>query len=730
MKAQSLAAFAATVIIMGIDPAFAVDEIIVTAQRREAKLQDVPLAVSAFDGDTIAKLQINVVKDIGQNVPNLQAYTVTAGTHAMQLHSRGASVQNPGFNAAESPVGIYQDDVYFGRLASANLDLADIERIEVLRGPQGTLYGRNTIAGAIKIISRTPGNDAWANGSIGLGNYDTFKVTGSVGGPVRKDALGGSLAFLYDNRNQGWQDNPTTGSEPGEHENLVMRGKLRWFGTDNFNAVLSVWGADLDNDGYNGVPYDAPPDASGKETGGPPGGGFYDTLTGDDRVNYGSSDQAGASLDLAVNLGGVTLRSITAFNSIDDEFGFDLSGGGGIGLETGNNGLLAASDSSMDTWSEELQLLGNAFGGSLDWLLGAYYQNEDGEQSYAGNLAIPDFGPLDCHFQADLDANPDVCFDFVENVRTKTDSYAVFAEGTYHITDRFSVVAGVRYTDDQKKFDDTCTGTTCAGGPVALDESFDETTFKLGADYRLNDQALVYASFSQGFQAGGFQTLCLGDLSAACAGTFYAPQTVDSFEIGLKTDLLGNTLRLNMAGFYAMYDDIQQTGLMDGKFPLINVGEADVYGAELEATWTPVDTLSLYGFLGYQDSDYGRLNAGSTAALTGADELPSNPKLTGKVGFAYTMGVSDLLDFFYGADLYYSDDYYATVDSSLQIDSYARLNGYIGIGEPHRRWQVVLAGRNITDEEDNVSGIYFPGVTNIRTPLPPAEYMLTFRANY
>src|SRR5690606_12249882 len=154
--------------------------------------------------------QIDTVKDIGHNVPNLQTYTVTAGAQAMQVHSRGASIQNPGFNLAESPVGIYLDDIYFGRMASANLDLADIERIEVLRGPQGTLYGRNTIAGAIKVVTRTPGDENWANASLGLGNYQTTKFTGSVGGPLQEGSLAGSVAVLYDQRNGGWQPNPVT----------------------------------------------------------------------------------------------------------------------------------------------------------------------------------------------------------------------------------------------------------------------------------------------------------------------------------------------------------------------------------------------------------------------------------------------------------------------------------------------------------------------------------------
>lgn len=721
MKSVGKAVLLAVAAVAGAGPALAVDEIIVTAQRREERLQDVPLAVSAFDAAAITSRQIDVVKNIGQNVPNLQTYTVTAGNQAMQVHSRGASVQNPGFNASESPVGIYQDDVYFGRLASANLDLADIERIEVLRGPQGTLYGRNTIAGAIKIISRTPGNDSWLNASAGYGNYDTWQLAGSAGGPIEPDALAGSVAMVYNKRDRGWQENSNTGDRPGEHENLVVRSKLHWYGSENFDGVLSVWAADLENDGWNGVPYASPPDANGRETGGPLGISFYDSPSAAG-VNYGDSNQAGASLKLEFDLGEVTLRSISAFNSIDDKFGFDLSGGGGIGVDKGNNGLLTASDSTMDTISQELQLLGTAFGGRLDWLAGLYYQNEDGEQTYSGNLTIPNFGPPP---PATI-----TLFDFTENIATDTDSYAAFAEGTWHFNDRLSVVAGGRWTEDKKDYDNACTGPTCLGGPVTLDESFDEFTGKLGVNYKLSDAALIYLTYAQGFQAGGFQTLCFGDLTTDCAGTFYDPQTVDSVEFGLKSDWLDRTVQLNVAGFYAMYDDIQQTGLVGGKFPIVNVGEVDVYGAEAELNWTPIESINVYGFLGWQESDYGTLNPDATATLTGADELPSNPKYNGKLGFNYTLDVSQMVETFYGLELYFTDEYYSTVDNSLLIGSYSRVNGFIGIGDPDKSWQLVLTGRNITDQEDNVSGIYYANVTNVRTVQPPAEFMLTFKVNY
>jgi iron complex outermembrane receptor protein len=741
MKTRSQITLLAAAIVGATGPAFALDELIVTAQRREQQLQEVPLAVSAFGAEFIQSRQINVVKDIGQNVPNLQTYTVTAGAQAIQVHSRGASVQNPGFNLSESPVGIYQDDVYFGRLASANLDLSDIERIEVLRGPQGTLYGRNTIAGAIKIISRTPGDDPWANFSAGIGNYETFKVTGSVGGPIETDALAGSMAVVFDQRNRGWQDNPATGSQPGEYDNLVVRGKLHWYGSENFDAVLTVWGADLENDGYNGVPQTpfANPDGPGDSENflpAPPGstpiGDFYDNFS-PDGVNYGDSDQAGVSLALTFNLGDFTVKSITGYADIEDRFGFDLAGGG-LSDVPGLGGLLIRSDSELDQWSQELQLLGSGFDDRLTYLVGLFYMNEDGSQIFAGDF----FGPA-----------------FVENIDNETDSYAVFTDGSYRITDRLSLTGGVRWTRDEKDYADTCSaGAFCqsdAGfgpGSVALDEDWDETTFRAGLDYRLDDAQMVYLSFAQGYQAGGFRTLCFGNLRSdnpatpeleGCGGSPFDPQTVDSFELGYKGDLFDNTLRFNANVFYAMYDDIQQIVIPSGgtgtSFPINNIGEVDVYGLEVEVQWSPIDNLNVFANLGMQESDFGSVDANSPpGGLNGnaskTDELPSNPQFQGKIGFDYTVPVSDMVEFFYGLDAFFSDDYFSESRNLVEIDSYTRINGFLGIGDPDRSWQIVLSGRNITDEEDDVSGIFAQNFTNIRTVLPPAEYMLTFKMNY
>jgi len=730
MKHRCLIGVAAAAAVLTAGQAMAqMDEILVEATRRTEDLQQVPLAVTALGTEQIAKLQIDATQDIGDNVPNLQTYTVTAGAQALQLHARGASVQNPGFNTSESPVGFYVDDVYHGRLASINLDLNDIERIEVLRGPQATLYGRNTMAGAVKIISRAPGDDLYASASVGVGDYDTTKVKGAIGGPIIEGALAGSLAFVYDQRDEGWIDNPITGDELGEYENKIGRVKLHYYGIENLDATISAWGVDADNDGYNGIPYQP----FGQSKPSRPLGKFYDNFS-PGGTSGGESEQHGFTLDLNYDFGAITVRSLTALSSIDDDFAFDLAGGG-FDLDPGTPeivpvgipGLLATSDSDMDTWSQELQVLGNNFNDKLSWIAGFYYLNEDGDQKYTGVA-----GPV---------------IDFLENTDTETDSYSVYGAGKWQFTDRLGATVGLRWTKDEKDYQIACLdgpggGNTCVptttGTTVSLDENYDEWTPKFGLDYQINDKWLSYLTVGKGFQAGGFQTLCFGNLQ--CADSDYDPQTVWSYEAGFKGDMLDDTVRLNAAVFYAAYDDIQQTVLtpvLDGTgtpipgfvtFPTDNVGDVDVWGIELETTWTPVDGLNVFGTLGYMDADDVKFtdNAGNRVSR----ELPSNPDLGVRLGFDYTRELTSALSLFFGADMNYSDDYFSEVTNALRIDDYMRANGFIGIGQPEGRWQLVLTGKNLSQEDDNVSGIFAQGFTNIRTVLPPRTYMVTLKVAY
>jgi iron complex outermembrane receptor protein len=716
-----------------------VEEITVSAQRRDANLQEVPISVSAFSNDDIQRLQINFAQDLATNVPNMKMYDVTANDAAMQVFMRGAGIQNPGFNASESPVGLYVDEVYRGRLATANLEVADIERVEVLRGPQGTLYGRNTIAGAVKYITRDPGDDMWADVTAGYGNFETSKITASVGGPLMEGKLGGSLAGMYNKRGEGWITRGSTGGRDlGEFKNTAFRGKLNWYGGEVFSSEFSLSYIDNENDGYNGIPYgsandDPPtkPDYNPAASPGAPVEGFYDTLVPDSAVGTGSSEQINSMLRLTWDFGGMALNSITGYSDIDDAFAFDLNGGVSqcnnvpgfcpdvqLPKEIGVKGIFINSTSSNKTITQEFTLAGTTANDSLEWIAGLFYMNEEGDQQYAPTW--------DAAFSS-----------IIEDVDTKTNSYAVFGEGTYSFTDKLALTLGARWTRDEKEWSATCTNLT--GGPFPgcyptnappgnwtndLDKDFSKFTPRALLQYEITDGTMLWGSVSSGFQAGGFQTLCFG--SQPCYDNIYDPQDVVSAELGVKTDLANNTVRINASTFYAAYDDMQQTAIVAGSFPVINVGGADVFGVELEAYWSPLDSLDFYLIFGYAKDE---LDSESKAELSDSTELPGLPKTAGKLGVDWRLPVFNSWNFLVGADVEYSDDYYATIANNLLIDSYARFNGRIGFDQPDGNWSLILAGTNLTDEEDLYSGIAGGG-TNLRTPQRPREYMLTLGFKY
>jgi len=721
-----------------------VEEITVTAERREANLQEVPISVSAFSSADIGELQMDTVQDISAAVPNMQMYTVTANASAMQVYMRGAGVQNPGFNASESPVGIYVDDIYHGRLASANLDLTDIERIEVLRGPQGTLYGRNTIAGAVKFITRTPEDEFWANGSVGGGEYDTTKYTASVGGPLIDGKLGGSIAGLYHRRNEGWITRgsqrtgdagaPISDTPLGEYDNLALRSKLHWYEGEVFDAVFGLAYVHAENDGYNAIPYG--PGFNPPSNPGQPIEGFYDTLVPNATEGFGKTKQVDTSLTLSWALEPFTVKSITGYSDVDDDFKFDLTGGvcqddpnnpfdaqcpvGAPGtLVTGVPGFFVDSTSNNKTLSQEVNLSGVAFDDRLTWLSGVFYMHEDGDQLYQG---LVNFAP----------ANTPIFLGsaLAEDSSTTTDSYAIYGEGTWAFTDKLDLTVGARWTRDEKSYSNTCNGLFCTNGSWTqdLDKDFDEFTPRAILEYQWLENLMVFGSVSQGFQAGGFQTLCFGNSN--CNQIIYDPQKVTSWETGVKTDWLDNTLRVNASTFYAQYKDIQQSVVApDFSFPLINAGDVDVTGFELETYWSPNDIFNAFLIYGYGNEDFDS----ATTALLNTERLPGLPRNSVRVGFQVQVPAFSGWDWLFGADVNYVDDYLAALTANpsdqLTIDSYTRVNGRFGLTQPDGHWSAILSATNITDEEDLYSGIVGSG-TNIRTPQPPREWMFTVNYTY
>jgi iron complex outermembrane receptor protein len=439
---------------------------------------------------------------------------------------------------------------------------------------------------------------------------------------------------------------------------------------------------------------------------GSPEEGYYDSLVTAGNEGFGDTYQLNTGLNLSWDLGSVLIKSITSYSDIDDEFGFDLTGGVDYGS---GSPFYINSDSNNTTVSQELSFSGDAFGDTVPfhWIAGLFYMNEDGEQTY----------------------NPAFV---TENIATETNSYAIFGEGTWDITEKFALTLGARVTRDEKEFTDDCLDFTCSpASPWTVDRDDTNTEFtpRMLLEYQLLENTMLWGSISRGYQAGGYQSLCFGNED--CADTVYDPETVTSSELGVKSDFFDNTIRINAASWYAQYSDIQQTVVAtNGSFPLVNAGDVDVLGFDVEAYWSPNEQFNAFAILGYANESFGSNN------LTGTDTLPGLAKTTARVGVNWRAPLKFATDWdlLLGADIEYSDDYLAALAQNpadeITVPSYTRWNGFIGIDQPDGNWSVIASGTNLGDKEDIYSGIAAGFFTNVRTPQPPREYMLTVKYSY
>jgi iron complex outermembrane recepter protein len=704
------------------------EEVVVTAERREASLQSVPVAVSALSAEAIENRQVTEARDLQRFAPSLRmSNNITSPTN-LSPSLRGSLQQDASLVVAESPFGIYVDDVYIARLNGNNVTLADIERVEVLRGPQGTLYGRNTLSGAIKFVTRTPGDTQWLNAKVGAGNWDQYIASVSVGGPI-SDNWSASFSGQINNKDGQWR-NRATSEDTGLERNAAYRAKLAYTGGDTFDAVFSASYSDSKNDSNQLLP-------GGSGT--VPGNQQY---TSDDVVllfdnrslstptvarNVGvmadrprsDTQQLIASANLSWDVGIGTLRSITGYVQTDDYFTTDFSGRGT---------LLGASDIGAEQWSQELQLQGTAFGDKLNYLVGAYYFTEDGEQPFAWFLSVLG-GPTS-----------------TSQITASTDSISLFAQGDYQLTDKLKATAGVRWVSDDKDFGLAFQRRTPIPlGPltdsVTLANKYTEVTPKFGIDYSVDagafDSLLLYASAARGFKSGGYNGINITNANIARAP--YAPESNWTYETGAKSEFLDRTVRVNAAAFLAKIKDLALNatvevlpGVFD--FPVQNAGEATVQGLELETTYVPTDNLTVYFNASFLDGKYDQLNptsapavaqlprvAGNNNQLGVKAEPPQLPSYTFTLGFDYSVPTGfGRINF--GADWYRTDDYITAATNDFIIKAYDRFNGYVGVGVGDH-WDIRVNARNIADDDQVYVGSRGLGGYLV---LPPREVMLTF----
>lgn len=684
----------------------AIPEVVVTAQRREENLQVVPVAVSAFNAEMLEARQVLDTQDLQAIVPSMKLTNNVASVTVLQPALRGSLQQDASVITAEAPFGIYVDDVYISRLNGNNMTLNDIDRVEVLRGPQGTLYGRNTLAGALKFNTRTPTlDDSWLNVGAGFGNYDQYMLKMSAGGPL-SGGWAGSVATLYSQK-EGQFKNVLTGEDSDSLRNRAVRGKLHYDASDVFDLVLTgsfiqtkhnslqLIHASTPNvdDVHQFSSNDLVPTYGYYRVGTPSNPG----ATPSPRTSSpeGDTKQALASINASYDFGAFQLRSITGYVKTKDFWHTDFSGDGGIH---------GASWADVDQWTEELHLTGKAFDDRLNYLFGLYYFNERGRQELGWSLNAMSLAASN------------------GQIRIKNDSYAVFAQADYLITDALKATAGIRWSKDDKEFAYDFNGILIPGfEAVRLDNDWSEVTPRLGLDYTFEpfweiDSLMAYVSVAKGYKAGGYNGINIVDANDAKLS--YGPETNWTYEGGFKMDAFNRRMRLNMAYFWADIDDLTAQATVGLAFPVDNVGDAEVHGVELDLTVVPIDGLSVYWNAVFQHGAYGTIDPAAapsqaTHKYQVHPRVPQVPSRAYTVGFDYDLPVSMWKldsDFRFGMDWFRTSSYITSATNDFRASRYDRLNGYVGL-DLNDRWSVRFDVKNIRNSKDITSGSRGTSVT-------------------
>jgi iron complex outermembrane receptor protein len=682
-------------------PAFAqddeggLDDIIVTATKQgESALQDTPIAVSVIDADAIDERGLTDVQDLVGLAPGLQVSDLSGYT---QVYLRGVG-SNIVFIGSDPSTTTHLDGVYLARPLSYLSNFLDVERIEVLRGPQGTLYGRNAVGGTLNIISRRPTDTFEGRLQATVGDYETYGLAGYVSGPIGDSGILGSLAF---NRSvhAGFLENVGPAGDIQDEDFWGVRGQLLI--PLGHTAELTLRADYTSSDSALGqYPTLLQP------TGLP----LEDSILGDySRVatDLGNRTVAriwGVAAEFNVELTpALSLRSLSAYRAFEGSIDTDADSSTLPILRT----LISPIEHSQ--FSQEFNLTGDY--DRFNFVLGAYIFQENNREP----LTLAVFPAGASHIQ-----RPDL----------EAFSVALFAQGEYFLTERLSVVAGVRWTRDEKDYELTDYWTTsvdldpevAAAAPIiglpffpdpfTVDARQDSeaVTPRLGLNYRATDDILLYISATRGFKSGGFD---YGSNNEADASAGYDPEYLWAYEAGLKADWFDSRLRTNFTVFYYDYTDLQVQSFANFAALTQNAATAEITGAELELTARPTSNLDLFVNVAYLDAEYQDYEGAFTNTLGEFDAsgqtLNNAPEWAYTIGGRYSFDLGQSGEVFVGADYRHQSRVFFTAANdgapvgisgyAQQQDGYGVFNARAGWTSPDEAWDVTLIGTNLTDEE-------------------------------
>ncbi len=719
-----------------MDNGLVLEEVVVTAERKESNLQEVPVAVSALSQAELEAKQVNDIGDLQSLVPNLSVHVGDANNAVVYIRGIG---QIDSIAFFEPGVGIYLDDVYLGRAQGAFLDVVDVERIEVLRGPQGSLYGRNTIGGAIKYVSAAPTDEVSGNLSMTAGDYARrdFKVT--LSGPILGDTVKGRLTVAH-MEHDGYAKNIHDGGRDGDRNMDFIRGVLDFDLGDDVNIQIAADYSESDPKNSRTPAKETPITIDSVDP--------Y-TFALSQQVFEADEDPFTVNADFnnteftetqGINANitwhatdALTVKSISSLRTLDYGTELDLDG-------TPVNAFSIFYFNEQDQVSQELQL--NYEGDGVSVVSGLYYFEEDGSTFDGGA-----FGNF--------------LIGFAGEAEFTTTSHAIFSQVDFDITEKLTGILGFRYTEEEKEyyriiedFDLTAlagisidgdSGVVSYASPGLLNPSaedltlggnigvarpeanpdpakFDNFSPKLGIKYSVDEDLNMYATYSTSFKSGGFNgRLADGQLEP------YEEETLRSYELGIKTTLLGGRVRANAAIFHNQYHDLQVSSFEatpDGSTILpvfTNAGEAMMQGLELEVTALLTENLTLNTNVGYLDAEYKEYFAGADSetnmAIDVSDdrEMVNAPEWDALIGLSYVKEMNDFGVISISSDVSYRSKTYLEVNSSeiLAQEAYSLVNAIFSYETANEAWRLSVAVKNITDEEYRTHAFdlsAFPGV--------------------
>jgi iron complex outermembrane receptor protein len=712
-------------------------EIVVTARKREERLLDVPVAVSAYSADTLTKMQATDLSGIQGTAPNVNLVQGRGSASNANIFIRGIG-QPDALQTFDPAVGVYVDGVYISRIQGALFNLFDVERIEVLRGPQGTLYGKNTIGGAVSVVSKKPNTqELRAAGSFTYGSYNQLLGNAYVSVPLIEDKLALSVAGVYDKRD-GTVTDPLTGRKFNDRDTGTARAILRATPSDSIELILSgdytrqrssaslgyataplvgLLGFPVLKGAYPYGKYDYKASSSLA-----PGQG--------QRLDHWGTSFT-ANIDLSDTL---SLTSITAYRKLSPDYYIDFDA---TELEVAD----ALVSVRQKQFSQELQL--KYEGDKLHGVFGLYYLNEkitSHQESYDDYLVF--FTP----------AGPPLPFTRYIDDAQKVSSYAAFGQLTYDFTDQLSLTGGLRYTKERKEYHRS-TYTVLGGAASApyvfpnslpapfntLDHvNFDAWTPSATLSFKPTPNDMIYVSAARGFKSGGFngRVNALTDVQQVINGVvtivpYFKPETVWTYETGYKGSFANGLVTLAADVFYSDYKDFQARvggaggGLAAGSFPVVNAGKLRIWGVELEATVKPAPDWNLRTSFGYLSAEYKEFNDGRRAPAYSCNptgkaitcEPAFAPPITFSAGTDYTIHVGEG-GVTLGGDAKFIDKHFLSVDNrspGLVENGYWLVNAYVQYTAPGGKYYLRGGVKNLTKSIYKTDGQEFSSVGNIQT---------------